>query len=124
MPGRPSLVVGLAASPSSYLTTGALPLIEISRSLIRLVRSMFRRGGIGKSSVLQQHVQLTAGADRLCLRGLTHDVALEYSQPVIGTFTCPETDQPEGLEIEAESSPSSCVLLRDLKASAASPMLG
>jgi hypothetical protein len=57
-------------------------LITISRSLLRQVRSVFRRAGIGKAtSGVGSHVLVQTGSDGLRLRGLTYDAAVEYHQP-------------------------------------------
>jgi DNA polymerase III sliding clamp (beta) subunit (PCNA family) len=57
-------------------------LITISRSLLRQMRSVFRRAGIGKAtSGLGSHVLVQTGSDGLRLRGLNHDTAVEFHQP-------------------------------------------
>jgi hypothetical protein len=56
-------------------------LITLSRSLLRQVRSVFRRAGIGKAaSDRDSRVRVETGADGLRLRGMTHDTAVEYHQ--------------------------------------------
>jgi hypothetical protein len=68
-------------------------LITLSRSLLRQVRSVFRRAGIGKAaSDRDSRVRIETAADGLRLRGMTHDTAVEYHQP--GPLPAEQYDLP------------------------------
>ncbi|MGE0608432.1 MAG: hypothetical protein AB7O62_15155 [Pirellulales bacterium] len=56
-------------------------MIDISRSLLRQVRSLFRKAGIGKMPGVGQPLQIAAGYDGLFIRGQTADRAIEFHQP-------------------------------------------
>jgi hypothetical protein len=56
-------------------------LITITRSLVRQLRSIYRRAGIKPSNHRQVHLVLHAGASGLSIRAKSTDIAVEYHQP-------------------------------------------
>ncbi len=76
-------------------------MIQVTRSLIRRLRSVFRRAGVGKPSATSSHgVLFQAGSDGLHIRAMSDCAAVEYHEP--GSFDAEQILVPAELLAAAE----------------------